>query len=114
MDLSALRTLALDFDASAHGVDATITRPAPDNTPIETTVIWHGAAFDEAQPFGSQLRRQDPRRVLRIRRDAVSALPRDTTIVAPEAPGGDDRIWKVEGLIQPLDQYYWHALVRAA
>ena len=50
MDLGPLRTLALEINLAAHGVSATVTRPAPDDTPVSTTGIWYTQRLDETRP----------------------------------------------------------------
>lgn len=97
MDLGPLRTLALDLTTSAFGVAATVTRPAPDNTPIVTRGIWVTTALDETQPYGTDFKRRDPRRVFAVSKAAVPTLPRGTTVVAPLPEGGADHTWRVDG-----------------
>ena len=96
MNFGPLRTLVLSLNQAAHGVTATVTRPAPDNAPIETTGIWVTAPLDEPQPYGTDLRRRDPRKVMVLARADVPTLNRGTTIVAPEAPGGANKNWTVD------------------
>ncbi len=83
------------FDA--FGVPATVTRPAPDEEPIETTVVWVSAATDDV-PSGAELGRKEPRKALSIRRADVPTLPRKTTIEAPESLGGDVKRWRVDSI----------------
>jgi hypothetical protein len=110
MDLGPLRTLALNLNLSAHVVAATVTRPLPDNTPISTRGLWLRPA-DDSQPFGTDLRRHDPRRVLVLPRAAVPTLPRGTVVEAPEF--GSDAIvsWRVDGIDQVAEADHWRALV---
>lgn len=98
MDLGSLRALALDLNLSAHGVPATVTRPAPGNTPIETRVIWVTPITD-LMPEGMAFQRREQSKVLAIPRDEVPTVPKGTTIVAPGPPGGDTTpyTWKVDG-----------------
>lgn len=98
MDLGPLRTLASSLTQSVLGVAATVTRPAPDDTPVVTTGIWTTAPLDEARPFGVDFQRRDPRRVLALPRRTLATVPRGTTISAPEMPGGTAQTWVVDGL----------------
>lgn len=81
---------------SAFGVPATVTRPAPDDTPIETTVIWSPPDTVES-PGGAVFQRADQRRVLTVRRDEVPTVPRGTQVVAAERDGDDIQHWRVDG-----------------
>jgi hypothetical protein len=83
----------------AFGVPITVTRPAPENTPVATTGIWQAAPLLEEPPYGQDLQRRDPRRVMAIPRDTVlTHIPRGSVIVAPEQLGGTARTWHVDGL----------------
>jgi hypothetical protein len=111
MDLGPLRALALDLTSSAHGVTATVTRPAPDNSPIVTRGIWITSPLGESRPYGTDLQRRDPRRVLALPRSAVSTLPRGSIVVAAEAPGGAVKVWRVDGLDPTVVVEQWRAIV---
>lgn len=80
---------------ACFGVPATVTRPAPDATPIETTAVWVPSAT-EGQPIGMEFQRQVAIRVLALPRDLVPTVPRGTLVVAPEMLGGDVRTWRVD------------------
>ena len=98
MDLGPLRALALEVNLQAHGVDITVTRPAPDNTPIEGIKgIWLTPITEEL-PDRMDFQRREPRRVMALRRTDVPAVPRGTLIVAPEKSGDDPRPWRVDSL----------------
>ncbi len=111
MDLGPLRALALDLTASAHGVTATVTRPAPDNTPIITRGIWITTPLEEPRPYGTDFQRRAPRRVLALPLSAVQTLPRGTIIVALDRVGGSIKVWRVDGLDPPIIQEQWRATV---
>lgn len=96
MDLGPLRTLALDLNFSAHGVAATVTRPAPDDDPIVTTAIWVTPTTNPL-PAGLALQRHDQRRVLALKRADVPTVPTKTLIVAPPKAGDADQTWRVDG-----------------
>lgn len=83
------------FDA--FGVPATVTRPAPDDTPIETTGVWVSPAVLDV-PAGFDLQRADRRRLLSLRRDEVPTVPRGTVIEAPERDADDVASWRVDGI----------------
>jgi hypothetical protein len=111
MDLGPLRALALSLNFSAHGVPATVTRP--NDVALDTTAIWLPEP-PEAQPYGTDFSRREPRRLLALRRDATFAqLPRGTLIVAPEQRGGTARTWQVDGY-QRTEADHWRVIVVAA
>jgi hypothetical protein len=111
MSFGSLRSLVLGINQAVHGVTATITRPAPDNAPIVTTVIWAIEPAGDGQPYGSDLHRIDSRKVLAISKADVPTLDRGTLVVAPELAGGANRTWQVEGIERSLaDQ--WRAFVK--
>jgi hypothetical protein len=88
----------VDFEPllDAFGVPATVTRPAPDDDPIETVGIWlQPLNLDE--PNGSGFTRREPIRVFAVRKDIVPTLPRGTRIEAAERVGGHVRTWMVDG-----------------
>jgi hypothetical protein len=104
MDLGALRARVLAVNMAAHGVPITVTRPAPDDTPITTTVdglplkgIWMTPASSDLPP-GSRLQARSPIRILVVATADVPTAPRGTTVVAAWQPGGDESTWVVEGL----------------
>lgn len=97
MDLGPLRRLALTVNFSAHGVDAVVTRPAPDNAPIDARLIWLTPESPD-QPAGSILHRREARRVAALQRDQVATIPIGTMIVAPPRAGDDDAAWRVDGI----------------
>src|SRR3990167_3916030 len=96
MSVAALRALVRDVNFATHGVAATVTRPAPDDAPITTTVIWLVPVADQA-PGGAEMGRMDHRRVLAVRRDEVPTVPRGTRISAAELPDGTVLDWIVDG-----------------
>lgn len=95
-DLGDVRALALEANFEAHGVDAIVTRPAPDDTPIETRLIWPAQPAD-AWPAGLSLQRQEERKVAALKRRDVPTLPKTTRIVAPPKAGDADQGWIVDG-----------------
>lgn len=106
-----LRSLVLGLNQAAHGVDATVTRPAPDNAPIATKVIWVLEPVGDGQPFGTDFRRGDPRRVLAIVKADVPTLPRGTVVLAPDVDGGTVHTWLVDGIDRALDDQ-WRAVMK--
>jgi hypothetical protein len=96
MDLGPLRPLARALSLSAFGVPATVT--LPNDLPVETTGIWV-QSLEETQPFGQDLGRREPRKVLAIpRTTALPVVPRGSLIVAAELSGESARTWRVDGL----------------
>ena len=114
MSFGPVRALVLSLNQSVHGVPATVTRPSPDDTPITTTVLWPSAVPNqEDQPYGLDLGRKGPRRVMAISRADVPSLPMGTTIVAPEQPDGANVTWRVDGL-ERVEADTWRAIVMLA
>jgi hypothetical protein len=111
MDLGGLRALALDLNVSAHGVDATVTRPAPDNAPIQTRGIWVTTPLEEPRAYGTDFQRREPRRVLALARSAVPTLPRGTTVVAAETIDGTVKTFRVDGLDPMVVPEQWRAIL---
>lgn len=93
MDLGSLRALALDLNFSAHGVPVTVTLPL--EGAIATRGIWL-VPLTEGVPGSADFQRREPKRVMALRRDEVSSVPRGTPIIAPELAGGRNRAWKVD------------------
>lgn len=102
MSLDAAWTVGHDVLFTTMGLAAIVTRPAPDDTPLTTQVIWLTPKA-ETPPFGVDLPRRDPRRVLSVpRSDELPALPRGTVIVCAEREGQTDKTWRVDGYAQPV------------
>lgn len=93
MDLGPLRALALELNLGAHGVAATVTRPAPDDTAIVTRGLWITTPLDEPRAYGTDFQRREARRVLTLPRAMVGSIagvptmPRGTIVVAPDKQG---------------------------
>lgn len=103
MSLDALRGLALGATFDVLSVAITVTRPAPDNSPIVTTGIWLDS-LEEDRPVGTDLTRREPRRVMAVQRTAsLGSMPRTTIIVAPELEGGSSLSWRVEGYERSME-----------
>src|SRR5450759_5471195 len=82
---------------AAFGVPVTVTRPAPDDDPIETTGVWVEVAELEG-PSGLAFQRKEPQRVLALLRSQAPTMPRGTQVLAPESLGGPVKGWRVDGL----------------
>jgi hypothetical protein len=95
---------------AAFGLPATVTRPAPDDAPIATTGFWT-LALEESQPFGTDLRRREPRQVFVLPRSTVPTLPRGTRIAASDLEGGAVKQWMVDGLDRAVDIDHWRAIL---
>ena len=96
---------------AAFGLAVTVTRPAPDNTPIATTGVWFNDAFEqEPRPYGTDFQRREPRRLMAIPRSAVATMPRGTTVAAPEIQGGTSKTWRVDGL-DTVDADFWRVVL---
>ncbi len=97
MDLRSLRALVVDLNFSAHGVPATVTYTDPEIGAVGTTGIWVPELEEEA-PYGTDLRRREPRRMMALPRDVLATLPRGTWVDAPEQSGDAVKTWRVDGL----------------
>lgn len=100
MGLTGLRALVLETNRAVFGVPATVTRPAPDTTPIATSVIWVSPGlsrpFAEAYPLDHRLQRRQAERMLVILLEDVLTVPKGTRVDAPERSGGPVRPWVVD------------------
>lgn len=94
MDLSSLRTLAVDLASVAFGVPATVTRPAPDDEPITTTLIWVASVTEAA---GIEIQRRETKRLAALPLADVATLPTGTRIAAPATLNGPMRYWRTDG-----------------
>jgi len=88
----------MDPILGAFGVPATVTRPAPDDTPIETTGVWISPLTADAPGGGFELQRRERRYLLVLDRDTVPTVPRGTRVEAPERLDGTVRTWRVDSL----------------
>lgn len=79
----------------AFGVAATVTRPAPDDDPIETDAIWVPLPTAN-EPDVAPWQRREELRCLAFDRDVVPTLPAGTLITAPERKGGAVKTWIVD------------------
>ena len=113
MAFDVMRQFVLDTNFSLWGVPVTVTRPAPDSTPIEATGVWLPAA-DETPAFGRELARKQPRKVLVVRKSEVPTVPRGTSIAAAELDGGDVLTWSVDGMSDPVYPDHFRLLVSRA
>lgn len=103
MDIWALRALSLTVNLRAHGVPVTVTRPAPDNTPVETTGIWL-APLNDDRPVGGDFSRRDPRRLMALPiTSALPSAPRGTVIAAREIGATVTANWRVDGYDDRID-----------
>lgn len=107
MNLVAVRALGRTVAFNTHGLTATVTRPS--TAAISTLGIWVHVP-PEDRPYGTDLQRRDPRRVLAIPRADVPTMPRGTTVVIPDAAGGDAKTWTVDGL-ERADPDHWRVLL---
>lgn len=114
MDLGPLRALALDLTSSAHGVVATVTRPAPDQAPVVTRGVWITTPLEEPRSYGTDFQRREPRRVLALPKATVPTLPRGSIVVAADVVGGSIKVWRVDGLDPQVIPEQWRAIVTEA
>jgi hypothetical protein len=78
------------------GLAATVTRPSPDDVPIETSAIWLPSSYLE-EPLGAEFGRVAAKRAMALSRADVPTLPLNTEIQAPEQLGGTVLRWRVDG-----------------
>lgn len=111
MAVGALRALVFAVNQAVHGVPATVTRPAPDQTPVTTTGIWAVSLTDE-QRIGSDVQAANPRKVFVIPRDVTfdTRPPRGTLIEAPDETGSVAKLWRVDGL-ERSESDQWRLIV---
>lgn len=86
----------MDPILSAFGVPATVTRPGPDDDPIETAVVWITPEPADVPPGGS-FQAVEPQRMLGIDKATVPTVPKRTRIAAPEVLDGPVKNWLVDG-----------------
>lgn len=94
MDMGSLRALTTSINFSVHGVDATVTRPSPDNDPIVTRAVWW-APETPTEPPGGDFARSEPVRRIALPLVDVPSVPLKTVIVAAER-GASARTWQVD------------------
>lgn len=107
MNLGGLRAQALRLNLQAHGVDATVTRPSPNDEPIETRGIWMTPS-PAGVPIGSSFSRTDRDRVMVFSKAEVPTIPKGSKVIAPQFDGGDDEAWRVDGL-EREEADHWRA-----
>lgn len=94
MDLGSLRALTTSINFSVHGVDATVTRPSPNDTPIVTRAIWV-TPDTPAEPSGADFTRSESVDRLSLPLVDVPSVPLKTVIVAAKR-GESSRTWLVD------------------
>lgn len=104
MGVDALRAHAQTVMFAVIGVPITVTRPAPDDTPIVAEGVWAAMPTDESRPIGVDFQRAEPRKVLAIpRTETLPSIPRGTSISAPELLDGPIKNWRVDGYELPSE-----------
>lgn len=96
MSFGPSRALVFSLNQSAFGVPATITRPAPNDAAIATSVVWVTPTTED-MPGGMEFQRREPKRVCAVSLADVPTVPEKTRIEAPESEGGPIRTWQVDG-----------------
>lgn len=95
MDLGPLRELVRDLNFEAHGIAVTVTPPG--EADIATRAIWLGPMVEDL-PVGRDINRREPRRIIALRLDEVSDVPRGTIIEPSETIGGVSGNWQIDGI----------------
>lgn len=96
---------------AAFGVPATVTGPAPGDTPVQTSGFFV-SPLETNPPVGNDLFRLEPRRVFVVPRSPVTSADRGTTVIAADFPGGPTRTWVVDGLASDADPEHLRLTVR--
>jgi len=107
--LDSVWDLALGAMFGAAAVDAVVTRPAPDDTPIQASVLWVTPTTDDA-PAGADFHRRESNEIAAIRKSDVPTMPRRTRIVAERTLGAGVRTWSVERVVVD-EPDLWRVLV---
>lgn len=97
MSLGDLRSLTLEVNEWAHGIDITIAVPGAE-TPIAGRGIWLSFTTPDVSDREAFQHWRDVRRVLSIARTTLDVVPTQSRIFAPERPGGEPRWWVVDGV----------------
>lgn len=84
----------------AFSVAATVTRPAPDDTAIETDIVWLPLRTEDV-PVGADLSRRESFKVGSLPKADAPTVPRGTAILAPEVKGGPILGWRVDAMLHP-------------
>lgn len=71
--------IALPF--ADFGIDVLVTRPAPNDTPIEATGIWMTPSTLDV-PVSGGFQRREAKRAMALRRSEVPTVPHGTVILA--------------------------------
>lgn len=103
-----LRPSFADVQA-AFGLEGIVTRPAPDEAPIDSIVVWMPPSPYDS-PHGFEVQRREERRVLAVSRADVPTLPRGTHVAAAEELGGPTRTWRVDGFDRS-EYDHWRAVM---
>lgn len=86
----------INFASQILSVPIEVTRPSPDDEPIETRGIW--LTLDTRDMPESAFPRREAFRVMSLRRDEVPTAPMGTVILAPETEDGAVLGWTVDGM----------------
>ena len=97
MGLDAAWAVGMGAMFATMGVPAVVTRPAPADTPIETSLIWVERTTPEV-PDGARVTRHDPRRIGVLSSADVPSIPTGTMVEAADTQDGTAQRWKVDGI----------------
>lgn len=114
MDVGALHSLVCDVSFDTFGVDITIRPDDADGIdPIETVGVWMTPqTAGTPNPFGG-IRRAEPMKVLAIKSADAQLITREATrIDAPDGPGGTERRWRVDGVVEVFTDHTRFRLIR--
>ncbi len=85
------------------GQPAVVTRPCPDDAPLDADVIWLAQQIDVSTTMAA-VRRVEGRRVLILSRAQVPTAPHGTKVAVADPPAGTDIChWVVDGPAGPED-----------
>ncbi len=109
MNLGPLHTLVQDVTFDAHGVAVVLTTPAPARVTTTTVGVWDDPLIEDL-PVGRDLSRREPKRIMTLRRDEVSDVPRGSKVVAAETLDGEARNWQSDGY-ESTDPYHFRVIL---
>lgn len=103
MDLDGVRGLITDKSLEILGRAATVTLPW--QNPVESRIHWM-RNLQEDSPAGKSYSALGARRVMAIKRNEFSEIPRGTIITAPDPLGSVATNWQVDGIEEVTGSHF--------
>lgn len=86
----------VDVVLDAFGIEGTVTRPAPNDTPLTgVSIVWAGVLMEDT-PSGVTAHRREAIKGLAVAREQVPVLPKGSVIEVAEIDGGPVKTWRVD------------------